>query len=433
MARKILSPHYFGASSASYTTAIPAERIVSGMPPRFRNTESSWPYNLSMPSKPHFVREQIVAKGGDGVYMPTKFIDAEAVSALRVTSSNINRWKVSLDNLNEFGDFTPQVDDVYGFKGWLDAGTKYGPNCFEYVKPQQKTNEPSAIISFGDRLAQFDIRDTAVPKYVSEFYVARINNDAGKEISKFGNEVQRLTGYDGTKIAKALAEQAIESGQIVEPIGYIGRGGLPKGAAYGVTRTRNGKVILLVADNLYEEIAKVARSWGIDANSYLETILAEEQEHINRKSFDMGFDSVDDWIAEEKATKYSVYRKFSELAEGASGGNPRDPKYEKERARLNKQAQIKWLDWATTRERYLELYQSNRSLLKSMLESDAREKGLKGGAVEEYVEGRLYQIADEAEGKSPAMSRLERIANDAKESPREEPRETSKADSARSD
>ncbi|MBI2658363.1 hypothetical protein HYX08_06760 [Candidatus Woesearchaeota archaeon] len=366
---------------------IAPESIVSMQ--GLKNTEVSWSYD-SVPSQPHM----FVDSHGNGV-------------AVRRTSNKLHF--VPAYDLKAHGNFGAENDSTMGYAGWKAAGEKYGPSHFEYVKLPETTIHSGVVSSFREMPSYFDIRDPWISKFSSDLYISETHlNKTGKRLSEIENLRQHLTSYYGTSIARTLAQEAISSGRSLEDIGYIGAGHLPKGATYGVTRMSDGRVVVL-AGYSYDAIAKAARSWGVDVKTYLETIMAEEGEHINRKSFDR-FSSEDGFIAEEEVTKDSVYRAFSRLAKGAEGGDPRNPWYGKQSAKLKAQARIKLNDRNTTEERYRGLYSRDKTSLKLMLEMDAMEKGLEGEAVAEYVEGRMAQI--EAEPESKPMSRLERIADE---------------------
>jgi len=369
---------------------IAPESIVSMQ--GLKNTESSWPYNESMPSQPHM----FVDSHGNGV-------------AVRRTSNKLHF--VPAYNLKAHGNFGAENDSTMGYAGWKAAGEKYGPNHFEYVKLPETTIHSGVVSSFRQRPSYFDVRDTWIPKFSSDLYISETHlNKTGKRLSEIENLRQHLTKHFGTETASGLAVEAIKEGNALEDITYIGAGHLPKGAAYGVNRMSDGRIVVLAGDS-YDAIAKAARSWGVDVWTYLETIFAEEQQHIIRRSFDKPNESAESWIGEERATKRDVYNKLLEIAEGAEG-DPR-PRYRRERGRIKKMAEIKKNDLETV-ERYRELAKE--------LAMEAEEKGLQGGAVDEYVDGRLYQISDEAESK-PRMSRLERIAEEGARGVKEAPKE----------
>lgn len=374
---------------------IPKEKIVSMQ--GLKNTESSWPYDQSMPSRPH-----IFSDGhGHGF-------------AVRRTSNKLHG--VSYNNFSKYGDFSPQLDDTMGFGSWKDAGEKYGPNHFEYVKLPSTSIHSGVVESFRQKPSYFDVRDTWIPKFSSDLYISETHlNKTGKRVSEIENLRQHLTNYFGTPVARELAQDAMASGKSLEDIGYIGAGHLPKEAAYGVARMSDGRVVVL-AGYAYDAIAKTARRWGLDVKTYLETMMAEEHQHIIRKSFDKP-NNEDDFVAEEEITKDGVSNAYSRLAKGAEGGNPRNPRYEQRRRNFKIQSGVKLHDRDTADERYRGLYRGDKAEMRLMLEMDAIEKGLRGEAVTEYVEGRLSQM-DGAE--SPRMSRLERIAEE-KPAPKEAP------------
>ena len=366
---------------ASYQISIQDRKSMIFIPPNV----SCHPLHLSMPPEPYYIR----GRGGEVLTM----------------DRTANRIYVdTLANRRKFGPIT-QLDDI-GFETWK-AGS-IPPIKNEYVKlPSVPT---IAVESFGDFRAEFPVGDTQLPKYVRELYFNGRNNDVGKILSENANHKQRTTRYFGTKIAEAIADESIKLGKDLEEIAYLGvDASLPEGAVYLITRAKDGKIMLLVAKGVYDKVARAAKNSGSDTEGLFETYLAEEHRHIIRKSFDMDLVTVADAIAEERDTKDDVYQKFEQLAEGAKGGNPRNPQYEKRRSRLKRQAEIKKEDRDTVG-RYRELYSGNRGELMLMLYLDAVEKGHTGKEVDKYVARRMQEIENEVEGNS-RMSQLERIAD----------------------
>lgn len=359
---------------------------IRSMQQEFTNTMTSYGYGKR---NPYFTKDGVVERTSNNLYM--------------------TNYKDSIRNGRALGP-----DDYYHYGNWVKAATIYPPSEWNRIELPPRTSESGATESFGEQLLKLNVNDTQTPTYIHTFYIQGLrNNEAGKKLSEIENLKQRLTNHFGTKIAHALAEQAIKSGGSLESISYIGVGFAPNDVLYGVMRLRDGKILLIAGEDTFGELSRQARAWGIDTESYLETMLAEEQEHINRKSFD----NYGDMIAEEMATKDSVFRKYLELAKGAEGGNPRNPKYERERRRRLIQAKIKEHDRDTTPdpERYgkyksgsfhRKLYSESREDLEYILTEEAIEKGYRGRAAKEYVSKRLEEIGDE-DTKESRMSRLE--------------------------
>ena len=314
---------------------IPKEDIRSGYqtPP----TVTSFPRNNSKPSEPYFV------KIGGEVYVVEKTV-----------------YRMNVQPLSEFKKYGSinQLDD-YRIKEWIEGG---GPPAeHEYVRLPRKTTKSGMSQAFRERdLRMEHPTDTQVRLYLHDVYITEgyRNNEVGIGVSKIENSRQRLTNYFGTKIAQALAEKAAKSGKTLEEISYIGVGFLPENAIAGVTRTDDGKVAYIDSEGAYNKILNQAKILSkilgiyIDPEALLETIIAEEHEHIIRRSYDNPkIKRVAGVVAEERATKDLVYRAFLDLEKNAEGGYS-NPKNAELRARYRIQAKIKEMDRDTTKERY---------------------------------------------------------------------------------
>ncbi len=320
------------------TYKIPKEEFRSGrfIPP----TVSSYPYNNDMPAKPYIV--EIRGK----------------VFAVDRTSNRI--YIQPLSEYDEHGP-TTQIDDK-NINSWIAGSPPPAEN--KYIELPKETSALGIFEAFRER----DLRlkhpsDTNPHLYVHPLYITEgyWNNKVGKGVSEIENSRQRLSNYFGTEIAQALAEKAVNSGKKLEDITYIGVGFLPENAIAAVARTKDGKVMFIESKGAYRKVSEQARVLSrifgiyIDPETMWETVMGEEQEHINRKSYDNPkIKRNAGLIAEEEATKYSVYREFSDLEKNAQGGDPRNPNYRKLQEKYGKQAKVKKLDWKTTKERYKE-------------------------------------------------------------------------------
>jgi len=356
------------------------------------NSFSSWPYNLSKPTSPTII--------GDVPYMRS--------------SSRLEAF--SLDDFARYGLATSWEERGQLFQSWLDAGQRYGPKCFDYVRPTQKNFSSGAVESFGDSLAKFHNDDTPVRKHVHYFRVDEWpNNEVGKAVSRIENSRQSLMRYLITIDAQELSNYLKSLGYRAADIDNLGVGYLPEVAIYGVTRTESGRIRLSVAEDAYDKIVRDAKFLGVKPEDLLNSILAEELVHIWQRDFDKDGDP----IKIEIAAKERVARHYERLAKGADG----DPKKGELKRKYQKLAAVKKLDAETTPQRYSrkgsykELYSRDRTSLELMLELDAMEEGYRGEKVREYVKRHLKDIGEEVEenGKPHSMSRLEKIAD--KESP----------------
>ncbi len=289
-------------------------------------TESSWPYDSSMPSN-HY----LISDGEKGI-------------VVKKTANQLHA--VTYDDFRKYGNFSPQLDDTRGFAGWKAACEDRPPNCFEYVKLPQTTSSSGVSVSLGERLADFDPRDTFIPKYVTDITITGThNNRLGKRLSEsWTNVMQPLRNYlrthDGKELASYLSSLGLEPVDIDE----IAVGFLPEGALYGVGRTKEGKVMLTSAWRALEKIADEARQLGAKPEDLLSSVLAEEITHVWGKDFDKRGSSIDIEIA----AKENVRNHYERLAKGADG----DPKKASLKRRYKRLAEIKKMDAETTPQRY---------------------------------------------------------------------------------
>ena len=409
---EILSPHFVRDKDSYTAKKIPAEDINSMK--SIPLTVTSWPRNLDMPEMPHIV-------GHDGARMPTNYI----WEAVQSTASNSNRWRVPIQDLMEYGPFSPQIDDVQGFKSWLDAGTKYGTSYFDYAKVPQKTDSSGVIVGFSEKRANFDIRDTAMPKYTTDIEVVNWhNNKVGYAVSQAENAKQGVMRYLRTEDAQELIPFLRSLDYSPKNIGQIAVGFLPKDAIYGVDEI-DGKVTLFVAEDAYDKIAKWARAYGLDAEDIRNFAFSEELTHIYRGT---EVDNLKELLKEETATKQIKLKHYQRLERGAEG-NPNNPKVGNKRGKYTKLKHAAEDDLRTVF-RYKDLYLKDKHSLEMVLELEAIEQGYEGRDVKEYVANRVREIGDKVD-KNSKMSRLEKIAeNDGKANPDEvEAKEPSEAPS----
>ncbi|MBI2542358.1 hypothetical protein HYV80_06630 [Candidatus Woesearchaeota archaeon] len=268
-------------------------------------------------------------------------IHYKGVKANPTSSGNI--WEVR--DFGKYGYASPQIDDGVWrgeycpapFGSWK-AGSK-PPAMNEYVKIPQ--TETVAIASFSDIPWQtHEGQSPLFNKYTREFHVSRMN-DAGRMLSKIENSRQRVRRYSETELAEVIEGKPVEKSLGMD---YLAVGGLPEGALYGIFRADNGGIVLAVSNDMYEWASLEARALGIDTESYLEIVVGEEHAHRVRRSFDKPIFDAEGRIGEEYATKDYEYSKLENIAKGAEGGNPRNPKYQRARRRLQLQAALKEAD-----------------------------------------------------------------------------------------
>lgn len=370
---------YAGNFDSPKAKPLPASSIRSmqGLKP----TESSWPYNLSMPSRPHFFSDG----HGNGI-------------AVRRTANKLHT--VPYDDVIKYGDFSPQLDDTRGFAGWKAACEDRPPNFFEYVKLPQTTSNSGVSVSLGERLADFDSRDTFIPKYVTDTtIIGTHNNKLGKRLSEIEANVREpLRNYLRTHDGKELASYLISVGREPVDIDEIAVGFLPEGALYGVGRTNDGKVMLTSAWRALEKIADEARQLGVKPEDLLASVLAEEITHVWGKDVDKEGNP----IGIEIAAKETVRQHYERLAKGADG----DPKKGDLKRKYERLAAIKKLDAETTPQRY----SKDRGYSKNERHAYGEEAG-------EYADSSPEDSATETDGpkRMSRISKLERIAEKGSE------------------
>ena len=142
------------------------------------NTETSWPYNLSLLSKPHFI------KGHAG-----------EIWALRKTSNN----KFMTNDYAKHGDFSSQIDDgiIRGeyrfptFDNWKYAGEGNSPNRYDIIQKMSNFDYITGVTPLGIFLPNH--RDTQVNLRVTPRIVEAVDpNKIGYFESKKGNLYNNL-------------------------------------------------------------------------------------------------------------------------------------------------------------------------------------------------------------------------------------------------
>lgn len=396
----ILSNVFRGTPSDNQIT-----QILSG-PQNFKNTVTSWPYDQSMPSKPYFINGRIK----------------------HVTSNNFERFETTPYDFFKNGDFSPTIDDVNkynpgSFEKWRFAGE--GRHSSSFISVPYHPSDSVVLVGFAEQLWKTPQGQTPLHnKYVTPIYFENLRyNDFGKALHHAGNLKQDVMDYLTTYEGRALASHLLKLGLNPEDIGYVGYADLPERVVYMVTRAEDGKIVLLVSKGANDVINEVATAIGVRPKRLRYSSLAEELAHIWARH-------VDDprgLFEKEIEAKLWVAENYGNLEEDYGSGNPNNARYVRERSiaktlRLLMEEEARRVP-ETYREfissSYKQLYSRNKGLLKEKLTEDARNKGLRGGAIDEYVEGRLAQIEAEVEGNSK-LSNLESIVKDDRASERSE-------------
>lgn len=259
------------------------------------------------------------------------------------------------------------------FQSWKDAGEK--PQTREYVRIPKITESSGMRESFASRKLKLTNKDTPVDLYVHDVYVNWPNNRAGQGFHHIENLRQHLTSYLGTEDGKELPATLTEVGGKPAYIDYLGVGFLPKTAIYGVTRTKDGKILLTAAPDAFEKIASDAKYLDIGLYDLMDKAIAEEISHIWFRDFDKHGDS----ISIEIAAKEDVLRHYLRLKEKAEG----DPKKLELKRRREKQIEVTERDIATTPQRY------RKSGLESLIAAWEEEAANLGVDKTEYVSNKL--------------------------------------------
>lgn len=323
------------------------------------------------------------------------------------TRTSGNRFLISHRDFIENGPL--YNNDEYGHGHWKFAGEDNPPYKHNVVTLPPRTSESMAIGSFEERLASFQYGDTPLPKYVTDFEVIGFRiNDVGTKVSQLHNLKYHLNSYFKTEDGKELPASLNAEGGKPAYIELIGIGGVPEDAVYGVTRTKDGKIILLAAEDSYDKTVRDARYLDMDVYDLMNSTFVEELAHIWFRDFD----KPGDYRKKERRAKEVKKKHYQRLLENAKG----DPKKRWVEERRKKQVEAAKLDIATIEERYghgsfyKQLYENNRAALEEILAYEAVEqKGYRGKDVKDYVAKRLEEIGKEV-GEESRMSRLEQIA-----------------------
>jgi len=337
---------------------------------------------------PKVPREMIVS--GRGVPPTTGSYGHAAPVLLTVKDAHGNLTGINITSNNIFksadiqrnGYFSPQVDDGVSrgnyqfstFDVWKDACEK--PQTREDVRIPEITSHSGIIESFAPRKLDAGKGSTKLELYVHDFYAANWpNNEIGKGIHDIENLRQHLASYLGTEDGKELPTTLRESGGKPADIGNLGVGFLSKGAIYGVTRTKDGKILLTAAPDAFEKISSDAKHLGIRLYDLMDKAFAEEISHIWFRDFDKYGDSV----AIETAAKENVLRHYIRLKKNAEG----NPKKLDLKRRREKQIEATEHDIATTPQRY------RKSGLESLVAAWEEEAAHLGVDKAEYISNKL--------------------------------------------
>ena len=300
------------------------------------------------------------------------------LTGINVTSNNIFK---SAD-VQKNGYFSPQVDDGTSrgnyqfstFDAWKDACEK--PQTREEVRIPKITSRSGMIESFAPRKLDAGKGSTKLELYVHDFYVSNWpNNGIGKDIHSIENLRQHLASYLGTEDGKELPATLKEIGGKPADIGYLGVGNLPKSAIYGVTRAKDGKILLTAAPDAFEKISSDANHLGIRLYDLMDKAFAEEIIHTWFRDFDKYGDSV----AIETAAKEGVLKHYIRLAKKA-GDSPKNLDLKRRR---EKQIEATEQDIATTPQRY------RKSGLESLVAFWGEEAASLGVDKAEYISSKL--------------------------------------------
>lgn len=260
----------------------------------FPITETSHPRHLDMPANSNSI------KGVDFVS----------------TANNPKRWAESAELTGKYGGRSPQDDDNgYKFGGWKAAGEKYGPNYFEAVKPKIGYG---IIISLGDKQAEFDPRDTQLSKYTTATHYDGPINDFGKSFAKAHNVETSLNSHLRKRIPQEVLEDLRSDGFKPKDIGYIGVNVGPEGIIYAVGKAKDGRKILIAADDTGAKILQLAHHLGIDPDLVRTYALNEELAHIWMDSIERREKGVS-LIAEERRVKSYLHKEYLKRKNSSAG------------------------------------------------------------------------------------------------------------------
>jgi hypothetical protein len=262
-------------------------------------------------------------------------------------------------------------------------------HAIEYVKTPESVG---IMMPAGDVYNSSSRKLTKLPHAITELNM----RDTGKYAQLEHNFRQHLTDFMKSSEGQQLAAFLDKSGYKAEDIEYIAIGFTREKAIYAVGRLPNGKVVIYAHKNSYKKIDDWAEKEGMKTEELREVAIAEEVAHIFRslKPYLHGR------IAEEKATKKTLLEFYENLAESTSNSELK-AKYARiirhlkhDIATVARYAKMN----SNSLQDLVALYNSDEGELEQVLEAQAVYEGIntKEG-IEEYVSGRLEEIAEAAE------------------------------------
>lgn len=189
--------------------------------------------------------------------------------------------------------------------GWI--GATYGSHAIEYVKKSKFTG---LIVARHERPSEHQSA-----KYITDILeYDGDNNGLGPALSMAENLRQAWNRYKQSR-------ECIEND---DHITYLGVTSI-EGVIYSIVRLKNGEIMLSVGTNSCDYRSKEAEDFRLTLEEITNVKLLEEDEHDERKSYDIKSWTIGQRIEEERATKQEVLEHYKRLAEGET-----DPK-QKER------------------------------------------------------------------------------------------------------
>lgn len=292
-------------------------------------TVTSYPRNQSMPESYN------LRKSPDGQIMLG-----------HSTANNPKTFQITKEDYERHGHFSAQIDDTNSgrrtYQGWLDACQKKGTGDFSVIEPQRHYK---IVTEIGDTPSGFHPKDTYLTKRVKEMHYEGRMNYVGKAVSTADNVEASLKAHLRERIPQEVLSDLREQGHKPKEIKYVGVNVGPEGIIYAVGKAKNGKTILIAADDTGAKILQLAHYLGVDPELMKTYARNEELAHIWMDSIERREKGVP-LIAEERRTKSELAKIYRNRIE-RSGGNRKLQKNYGDLARIAEE----W-DLPTIRERY---------------------------------------------------------------------------------
>lgn len=293
----------------------------------------------------------------------------------------------------------PLVLEDYEIEGWKAATERPTGGISYHETPEFR----AFIVSSHERPAKHEPY-----KYVTDMEMFGPINRTGEMLSRSETLRQDSLKHFNSKEGYQLMQEYLVDSEGIKHLGVVESDGV----IYAIGRyIRDGKVALFMGTNAYEYLSREAERFGLRLEDMITAKLGEEAMHHYRKSYNRDLSTLENLVAEEKATKEDLLAFYTRLRDGSESNPQLREKYSKiVRSLINDIATIG---------RYINLHTASREEIERMdmqitvLMAEAYAKGYKTEEdVMAYVDGQLK--AQSATGEDGKESKLEKAAKSAK-------------------